>query len=151
MTWLQQLLVEYSLIFCRKSNFTLRIIGAVYYYTYNVSWKCSSIFSLYIYRLHTCLVLDGYTVIPDRNRVLEVGSSSRNPSRPAWILTGAFPSCFRTIFNSTLTCTNYILFWKKLLVKKLKIPKFSSLQRPLRFGSSKNLTTMNLVWVQGLV
>ena len=35
--------------------------------------------------------------VPDRSQGLEVGSNSRNPSKPAWILTDAFPSCFRTI------------------------------------------------------
>ena len=54
-----------------------------------------------------CIVI---TVLPDRKRVLEFGSSSRNPSTPACILTDAIPSCFRTITNSSLTI---IFFLKK--------------------------------------
>ena len=50
------------------------------------------------------------TVLPDRKQVLEFGSSSRNHSTPACILTDAIPSCFSTITNSSLTI---IFFLKK--------------------------------------
>ena len=55
------------------------------------------------------------TVLPDRKQVLEFGSSSRNPSTPACILTDAIPSCFRSITNSSLT----IIFFKKKVMSKL--------------------------------
>ena len=58
------------------------------------------------------------TVLPDRKQVLEFGSSSRNHSTPACILTDAIPSCFRTITNSSLTIIFF--FEKKLWVKKIE-------------------------------
>ena len=42
-----------------------------------------------------------FTRLTDWNQVLEFGSRSKNPSRPAWILTNAIPSGFRTFPRSS--------------------------------------------------